>query len=156
MLLGCLLSLTRFFEPNCNSDIARTVVDVGQASHPSGIPHLPPHEVSGTRDPYPPMLLSLAGYERNPTKALYPSGVPQFSRPSYNNTKIPYPPGNIFVPNNVNRNCGRGVPYSPGSYLPCTNETNSYKTPYPTRNYCPPGFENITYRFPYLSGFQAP
>ena len=46
-------SVTHFFEPNCSSDIARTVVDVGQASHPSEIPHLPPHEVSGTRGPYP-------------------------------------------------------------------------------------------------------
>ena len=102
-------AVTRFFEPNCSSDIARTVADVGQASHPSGIPHLPPHEVSGTRGPYPPMLPSLVDYERNPTESLYPPGVPQFSRPSYNNTRNTYPPGNIFVPNNVNRNSGRAA-----------------------------------------------
>ena len=108
-------AVTRFFEPNCSSVIARNVVDVGQASHPSGIPHLPPHEVSGTRGPYPPMLPSFADYEHKPTESLYPPGFPQFSRPSYNNTGIPYPPGNLFVPNNVNRNSGRGVPYPPGA-----------------------------------------
>ena len=75
MLLGCLLSPVSLNQ-NCSSDIARTVVNVGQASHPSGIPHFPPHEVSGTRGPYPPMLPSLADYERNPREALYSPGFP--------------------------------------------------------------------------------
>ena len=65
-------AVTNLFKPNYGSDIAHTKANMGQALHPSGIPHLPTHEVSSTQGPYTRMLPSLANYEHNPTEALYP------------------------------------------------------------------------------------